>query len=289
MTEKQEILRYINEFKNKDREGIKQTYIRLMQTLKNSKTFSLDEYERKASLIRECYDMFCSHKIRSNIPNMTNSEIYDMFSEMKLDDKKRKYDMSELFDESLIATKDNQGFARRAVVEVEKEGQETAILDSMGRCITITPIGAIGYDNAFKTRKDLTKYLIQKETSRGQIEEHIVYSEIDFLQLSCNEEYRKVVADELLSDRNIKLSKANGYIGKIEQAKGELYEEKSTSQGYTYQASKNYGLNYDADELSAVGIVANSLLFPNQKPLDKKVLSPEELKNMYGITIDGER
>ena len=285
MTDKQEMIRYINEFKNKDIEGIKRTYIQLMESLRNNKYSSLDEYEKKAQIIRDCYDLFCSHKIRSNASNLTNAEIYDMFLEMKLDDKKRQYDMSGLFDESLIAIVDKNETARRAVVEIEKVGEKTAILDSMGRCITITPIGAIGYKNGAQTSKDLTKYLIQKETSDGSVEEYTVYSNINILQLSTNKEYKQLVSNELLSDRNLNLSKANGYIGKIEHAEGETSVEKLTSQGYTYQASKNYRLEYDAEDLSAVGIIAKDLLVCKKIPIIHEVLTPEKVKEMYGVTL----
>lgn len=285
MNQKEEVILYLNQFKNKGAVEVKETYIQLMNALRNDSYKNLEEYERKAEIIRECYDLFNSHQFRTSItPQMSNAEIYDLYLETKLDDKKRKYDMSELFNPDLIGYKKNGGTAIRTVAEISKEGEEIFLLDSLGRKITIKPIGALGYENALKTRSNCTKYLITKQGTEKSADEYEVYSEINFQLLSSNEEYRRAVTNELLSDRNIKLSKANGYIGKIEQAQGELAKEKLTSQDYIYQVSDNFALHYDAEELSAVGIITKDLKTFDKKPLIGKVLNSQDLEN-YGINL----
>lgn len=294
MKQKEETILYLNQFKNKDAVDVKATYIRLMNSLRKFSYKTLEEYEKKKKLIEDCYDMFRNPKIRKSITKTTtNDEIYDLFLEIKLDDRKRKYDMSELFNPDLIGSKVKDDLAVRTVIEMDKKGKETVLLDSRKRKITIMPIGAVGYDNAFGKRSDCTKYLISKQITGEDVEEYVVYSDINFQLLSSNEEYRKAVTEELLSDRNIKLSNANGYIGKIEPAQEEISTEKLTTEGYSYQISGNYELCYDAEELSAVGIISKDLKAFHKEPLEEENVTLEQFEKEYGIRLkeaeDGER
>lgn len=251
------LFKMINQFTNKDQEGIRRIYrgyINLLEQdaktdLKNGikHDYSLDEKKRK--ILEKCLEMFTNSETRSMIANgkLTPKQIFDISRERILGDGKRKYNMSDLNDPSVIENK--QG----GIKATEKHAVEHFFEGFSGDRMKIQPVGEINYKNAVGTEKYVTKYIVTRETIGNKEETFEVYSNINLILMDQSDEYREIVLNELLSKNNIELSNANGYIGEIEEDHDMDFGEEDKKEGsYKYKASPNYMLTYDSEDLSAV-------------------------------------
>lgn len=251
----------INLFINKDVKGIERAYygcIKLIDSgIKNDlhqrKKHNYRADQEKRRLLEMCLDLFKNKEVRNLIAKgeLNTSQVFNMFKERMLGDNKRQYDISELYDEKIIANKsDGQG---KCIKFTEKNGIETSFYNLKNEAIKIKCIGQLSYKNQFGEKSYITKYQIARPTAGNETETFEVYSNINIPQMSDSDEYREIVLSELLSENNIKLSNANGYLGVItEDHSMDVGEEEKSRIRYKYKASPNYMLLGETDEMSAV-------------------------------------
>ncbi len=266
------LLHIINQFLNKkDIESVRNTYNQLIEanakdTTNNvKKPHSLREYEKRKNIIERCFNTFMKPAVRHEIAenNLSAMKVYSQYAEEILGDNKRKYNMSDKFDETLIAyvNGDSEGEIKRLVAYQEKIGEVHTIPNST---ITIQPVGKIGYIDMLRAEKYVTKYRVTKDDSAT----YEVFSNIDISRFD-DEEYCTAVANELLSENNIQLSGTGGYIGTIVDENNKVGLQTEDGSHYRYQVSKHHALEFDGEDLSAVMSLEKGLNKSHKKPEDK--------------------
>ena len=272
----------INQYMNKSDNDLLKIYQQLASANIPDKNengeLDFTKYEEKKMVIDKCYEIFrfnnrLRHLIREGKVNC--NDVYVMFAEYVLGDNKRMYDMSELFDRSLI--KKSQKDSKQLLIKLmngenSKQGLGHTYISDDGKKISIKQVDALLYMNSNGTSKYLYKYLINKNEKTGPEE---VYTIIDVLRMDTDDEYKRAVLSELLSDRNIQLANAAGYIGIIKPEKGDKGAETHVNtlsglQAYNYQVSDNYMLEFNAEDLSAVVLYENELKKNSEQKSPKK-------------------
>ena len=171
-------------------------------------------------------------------------------------------------DNTLIKTKEN---GAKAIEEKIIDGKDAYLKDSHGRNLRIKELETINYCNSFGLISRIYEYLIERQIN-GITKKNKVFTDIDLYELSVksngepiNREYYKKVADELLSETNLFISKINAnYIGVVEKTDNGCYiisTEDKTSEG-TLKST-------DRERLT----VANSIM------KKRKQISKEDHKN----------
>lgn len=251
-------------------------YRRLLENQRIIKPEYEEDVKIKLEILERAYTLFCDEDAREilNKKGVTAEYIIEKYGERILGqysqkaneqhsndaaiggNNKRTYDMSEMFNQGLIQSiSDTKGLGKlNNVMYISKQETEYEVFDKTGSRITIQKVGTLHYKTTFGITKDISQYRITKKTNNGQYQVK-VFSSIVILKLD-NEKYKAAVLNELLSEENIQLSNAAGYIGTIEDSdvsleKGE--EEKEVFR-YAYKIDDTYSIVYDAEDLSAVGI-----------------------------------
>lgn len=251
----------MQQFMNKDVQGVRRTYDGLINLIENGQRAdlinkkehdnSVDEEKRK--ILEKCLDIFRSPEIRDLIKkgNFDAKQIYSMFHEKILGDNKRQYNISSLYDENIIAgRRDGKG---KCIKFTKKDGMDNAFTSLSGETIKIKCIGELNYKTQLGEESYITKYKVTRPIAGNKAETFEVYSNINMPQMSNNDEYKEMVLNELLSENNIRLSNANGYLGVItEDHSMDVGEEQKSRIRYKYKASPNYMLLGETDEMSAV-------------------------------------
>lgn len=291
------LLYIINQFLNKkDTESVRNTYNQLINanakdakdakdtkdtngsTSDEKKPHTLREYEKRKSIIEKCFNTFMRPAVRHEVSekNLSAMQVYSQYAEEILGDNKRKYNMSDKFDETLIAyvNGDSEGEIRRLVAYQEKIGEVHPIPNSK---ITIQPIGKIGYINMFKDEKYVMKYRVTRKLDENNYDTFEVFSNIDISRLD-DEEYSSAIVNELLSENNIQLSGTGGYIGTIVDENNKLGLQTEDGSHYRYQVSKHHALEFDGEDLSAV--------ISLEKGLNKSHKKPEDNSEIKIITVN---
>lgn len=191
-------------------------------------------------------------------PEALSRAVAKTFLEKLLGDEKRKYNMSRLFSKDLI---DPSSMSYNSIAPQKRASIE--LPDGHGGTISITHTGTLSYVPLI-VRESIDEYSIEKTLSDSSVQQYTVYSHIDLNRLKEDSftEYRQIVVDELLSQNNIELSNAGGYVGKVidtpEPLKGlepdKEKKEKFSNGFYRYQYNKHMALEFDSQELSAVKI-----------------------------------
>lgn len=182
----------------------------------------------------------------------------DKLSEVIFSDFKRKYNMSELYSDNMIQTeKAADGTTRKAVKFKRNNFSESkSISDFSGITIAIQNVGTLNYKCGPSLEEDISAYRVSKyKGDQMTMEPKILFSNISMQNLD-DPSYKSIVANTLLTDNNINLSRVNGYIGElciIDNSPLKDGEEKIDSAFYTYKipASK-YSLIYDGEKIEAV-------------------------------------
>lgn len=131
------------------------------------------------------------------------------------------------------------------------------ITDLLGNTISIKHVGHLGYKCDPSSNDYVSMFRVSKhKDDKVLMNPTILFSNIDMNALD-NEDYKSIVANTLLSNNNIELSQADGYIGEIySQSTLHAGEEKFTPGFYTYQipstSSKKYALVYEGAKIEAV-------------------------------------
>lgn len=251
----------ISQFINKDLEGVRRTYdgyITLIKSgqerdLKNGTEHNYSADEEKRRILEKCFDMFRNSEIRELIKKgvLGANQVLSIFKERLLGDNKRQYDISSLYDESIIADRrDGKG---KCINFVKEDGMENAFTSLSGETIKIKCIGMLHYKTQLGEESYITKYKVTRPTAGNKAETFEVYSNISIPEMADSDEYREVVLSELLSENNIKLSNANGYLGVIaEDHSMDIGAEERNRIRCKYKASHNYILLAETGEMSAV-------------------------------------
>lgn len=156
----------------------------------------------------------------------------------KVEGKKDIINFDNLYDSTLVASsKDGEKDIQYKSISYP---QTIEYHDENGR-VTITALGNIEYKNAFSLRKDIGKYSVMIYTKKGEeptVDICTVFGRLDFSQAENNEEYRRIVFKELVSQENINRQGNAGYIGEVVAKDG-------TKQ-------KEHEVIYDAEDYTAV-------------------------------------
>lgn len=214
--------------------------------------------QEKRKILEQCFELFNDSLFKQKLaeikeernpqPQILARAIARVLSERILGDKKRKYDMSDRFSGGQIDS----------TLFIPEDGFEVSVIDSSGHTIIVKKIGAIKYSSFGVDNESIEKYKVTKILSNSVFSNFEVFSHIDLNELKENEEYRKAVLGELLSENNIELSNACGYIGEIKNTKRYPSQLRVGSQKeneekfYRYQVSEDYSLIVDPTDLSAV-------------------------------------
>ena len=168
----------------------------------------------------------------------------------------RKYDMSDLYDGTLIEKDENEPNLKNVSLHlIEPKKINSFEFENHGERIVISNIGQLNYQEANTAHNYLNYYRINKIMPNGEEKIRDVFTDIVIADMQ-EIMYRKAVLEELLKDNNIELANCGGYIGKIIPRKqiAEMESEnieKQTNQYYYYPINSEYGLLYEAKEVSA--------------------------------------
>lgn len=223
----------------------------------------------KIKILENCYRIFSKPEIRKAIAerrantkldtNALVELVLNIISEKVLGDRKRTYNMSDKYSEESIATQTNKHGESQKMIHFTPINKPLSInlVDDHGHEFSITKTGTLFYNDGI-IEESIDQFRITKKTNDNQFENYEIFSQIDFSKLKEDKTYKQVVLQELLSQNNIELSNAGGYIGEIVNAKAQhnnlkVGEQRNNPHGfYTYQISSNYALVYDALPLTAV-------------------------------------
>lgn len=219
------------------------------------------ETEERLMLLDKTYKMFSNPEIRQIIidSNAREDDILEKYGEKILGDNRRNYNMSSMFNKSLIGTVNTQYGEKSNMKYISKEknsdsnAKEYRFVDAEGKKISISCIGALHYRTSFGVAKDVCRYRINRQIDGSIFTSDEVFGSISIPDME-NPEYRDVVFSELLGENNLYLSNAGGYIGTISRQKNELAngEQNIIAGIYTYRINDKYCLEYDSEDLSAV-------------------------------------
>ena len=258
-------------------EQIRNSFLKMLEPDKSKIDFDL--YNKLVNAINAISSFMNREEIIAKIKenSITKSQLLEMYiekttenktsqnkvNENKAIDTKRienviivatrsKYDMTDLYNSSLIAKDKNKNFKKAVKLKVQKENLEHIFRSDDGKVFAITCLGELEYIEWNNINSFLTFYNV-RDMNAG--EEYKVYSNID-IQKMHDEEYKKIVLNELLDENNIKKSKCGGYIGEICYEPIKISEKSSTKENqdsarYTYRVNDKYVLQYRAEDVSA--------------------------------------
>ena len=245
----------------KGRSDVDRTYNGYMRFLEELKQRKPEEAEERKAILDKVYKMFSDSEIRQIVSKKGITvqrfmkEFVPKYGEYILGDNKRKYDMSEMYDRTIIASKKDNKSERDITYRGYDRKQgivDHVYSDTEGNSITIQRIGNLDFTTFNGVKDYISKYRVTR--GDGSIVE--VYSNIVFPQMD-DPMYRQAVLYELLSRNNIELSKAGGYVGEIVKlTEGDkslqIGNTRETTLNYLYRINSEYAIEYRASDLSAV-------------------------------------
>ena len=173
-----------------------------------------------------------------------SENILENSAEELLGDRKRKYDMSDLYTPDMFSS------IKHDKMRILKEIYQ----DKYGNTLIISQIGELKYKSGGE-EDEIGHFEISFTTSdNSETRSAEVFAKIDFDRFDNDEKYYEVFINELFSKNNINLSNSCKYLGEIvPTTRKQKTRTESTVQGiYQYQASDEYALEYDYLPLSAV-------------------------------------
>lgn len=206
------------------------------------------------------------HKITKLANDLTNK-----LSEVILGDLKRKYDMSSIASKDMITPiKMSNGTIKKDVSYKPEDLMAIDLVDALGTKISIHHIGRLGYTCKPSSNEYIYKFHVIKQANDSNPISYEVFSNIDLNRCLEDSSYANIVSNTLLSNNNIELSKADGYIGElstttdsdeqlkvgeekiIEEVTKVSENEKLKRYKYRYQITKNDALEYMGDKIEAI-------------------------------------
>ena len=243
-----------------DLERLYSGYERLILNQINISPETEAECNELIQILKRSYRMFKDPEVVDILikNNITYKQFISKYGEKLLGDNKRKYDMSDRFEETLIGYQNKE----RKISYIQKEGMEHIYFDGNGKKVTIQEIGRLIFKEWNGLKSSLSEYKITRQLNGQTYQRDNVFSNIRIIMMD-HPEYREAVLGELLSRNNIELSKAGGYVGQIEDVTIGDREFKEGSEitadnDYFYKVSPNYMLAYHSAELTAAMIMKNA-------------------------------
>ena len=248
-----------NNLNEKNLSELKKFFLQLLEAKK--KIFSPDIYTNLQSIINDFNEMFKDQKVLEDFKNgIINKK--DLLNRILAknekaknigDNSRKKYDMSDLYNSTLIF-KDKKSGANVEKIVINSSTSSYESIDQNGRKIGIKKYGELRYKEWNGVDAYLSIYKIQiTDWNNEEVYNDFVYSNININKLD-DEEYRKLVFSDLLNKDNIQNSNCGGYIGEIVKSKEDecdRIKEEQTSDGYEYRINENYVLQYDSTAASA--------------------------------------
>ena len=186
---------------------------------------------------------------------ISEKDFIEKYKSILMKGEKRDYDMSKLFNPSLIADRSQFGTMKALSYRPIEKEQGAYFQQQDGTIVTIMYLGTLNYKTWNGENDSINKYKIQKSDKRGKIIlSSDVYSNVSIFNMA-DEQYKEAVLEELLSNDNILLSNCNGYIGEIELDPKEKEPEEQqleTSTRFKYRIDNKYAIAYNSTPLTAV-------------------------------------
>ena len=194
------------------------------------------------------------------------NELTDTLAEIILGDSKRKYNMSSIRSDGMVASiKNPDDSVKKAVKYVPEDKMSITLSDLMGDKISVKHIGCLYYKTPFAVEY-IYKYRVSRQSTDEEPIINEVFANIDLNTALEDKEYSNALLNTVLSPNNIELSQTGGYIGdlscttnSITQLKpGEEYFQEDKQNGkprmsyYRYQISPKYALEFIDDRIEAV-------------------------------------
>lgn len=194
-----------------------------------------------------------------------SENLTDRLSEIVLGDLKRKYNMADKCTDGMVTNfvpvkytplpppLDTTNPSKKDWTLRKVTG-----IDNFGNLFTIEELGFLSYkarNSETASTETLKKYRITKCYNNNS-KTFEIFSNINFNDFNENIEYAESVMVGLLSDNNVELSNANGYVGELqnisESKRLQLGEELDDSGHYMCRISDNYSLDYLGDRIEAL-------------------------------------
>ncbi len=240
-------------------EGLKEDAKSMLKINSDKNPERKKEYSQLEELIEKFFEYITNPIIVKQVKNgeISRKDFEEMILSDILDIPKRKYDMRDLYDKSLIMDsivifeKDRESHSE------SRQGMQTReYFDKDGKMVSITKVGDIAYKEWGGIMASLPIFKVKRFKQNGDEEENLVCSRINFSQMH-ESKYRNAVINELLSEKNIHNSNVGSYVGQIvkreiKSESDEQHEEVQNTNEYSYRIDDEYVLVYDATELSAV-------------------------------------
>ena len=249
---------YVGKIKSGSQTDLNDNYAMLLTTLENqekSEPSKGETYDKMREIISSFHKLVTRPDIKAEIreTGIKEDDFVRKYREEIFGEPKRKYDMKDLYRDSLISTYSND--SRKEFIRPHSKPIELEYKDRLGRTVKLSNVAELQYSEWNGTKTNLSMYKVQREQENGELSEDYIYSNILIANMD-EPEYRNAVLDELLSDNNISLSNSGGYVGEIMLAprKGKedmLYTEKQKDGRYTYRVSENYVLTYEEEAVTA--------------------------------------
>lgn len=194
-----------------------------------------------------------------------SENLTDRLSEIVLGDLKRKYNMADKCTDGMVTEFAPVKYTPLPplldTTDPSKKDwtiRKVTDIDSFGNIFTIEELGSLYY-KAQKSEKTSTVTLKEYSVTKCNnttSKTFKIFSNINFNDFIDNPEYAECVMTGLLSDNNVELSNANGYVGELqnisESKRLQLGEELDDSGHYMCRISDNYSLDYLGDRIEAL-------------------------------------
>lgn len=240
-------------------EQMKPTFKHMLENERKSNPDQDSTYDELETIVDKFFEYISRPDIHDRIVSgeISKNDLSELFFTEGLNMPKRKYDMTDLYREDLIApSKEHPGRRAVTVHGRTRGGIPYTYQNKDGQNITIKDIGSIGYKEWGGVRAGLTIYQVAKEQEDGSVVSNIVCSSISIADMDIPE-YREAVLEELLSSENIIDSKVQPYVGRVKKMERQGRDDQPHTEwqdgtGYYYRVNDLYVLEYDPTELSAV-------------------------------------
>lgn len=267
-------------------------YKKLLENQIKSTPEKEEECKKLLEILEKTYKIFSDQEMTDIIikNNITHKQFISKYGEKilgeeLLGDNNRKYDISDKFNPNLIAYEDKEKQTRK-VEFVPRKGVEHVYIDNIGKQVSIQEIGKLYFKEWNGLNSDISKYRVMKQIEKNNYEIYEVFSNIKIIMME-NPEYRAAVLDELLSKKNIQLSKAGGYVGEIVDAiktnnDNKMNNGKSTKNDEYYLINSKYAIAYHLEEIAATMIYEMNQKNNNKiniDTIDKDVENNKEIQN----------
>lgn len=245
----------------KDKNIMERVYNQMLTALEKQITpFNQMEVTEKKRILKEWYRSVKSDEFRAGLKGQSSKKIALDFADEMLGIPKRKYDMSDMFNPGLIASKKLSNGVNKKLVDVKKlnenDRRRIPYVTEYGDYI-IEETGELVYIDGINLIDGIKQYSITMPNGvNGKIERKIFTNKIDFDALETEKEYSEAFFTELLSANNMDKSNSGGYIGELVKSNGLKPGVEKIDEGgfYTYGINK-YAISYDAMAVTAAKIV----------------------------------